>query len=90
MQVGSRATDESGGSVSLADWWVRRARLVVPHLTIAADDALLTFGDALQRTLQAAALPSAPPAGAARHESSPAATGGAQSRMRHMVRNSVS
>lgn len=39
---------------TLSNTWVRRARLALPVLALAADDALLGFGDALQRTLQPA------------------------------------
>ena len=55
LQVASRVAGARGGAELLAGAWVRRASLALPHLTLAADDALLTFGDALQRTLQAAA-----------------------------------
>ncbi len=54
LQVASREAGGGGGAGLLAGAWVRRASLALPHLTLAADDALLTFGDALQRTLQAA------------------------------------
>lgn len=61
LQMASRVTEGQGGPASLADWWVRRARVALPHLHVAADDALLTFGEALQRTLQSVP-PSAPDA----------------------------
>ena len=39
---------------ALSNTWVRRARVLLPLVALAADDALLTFGDTLQRTLQPA------------------------------------
>ena len=39
---------------ALSNTWVRRVRVSLPLVALAADDALLTFGDTLQRTLQPA------------------------------------
>jgi hypothetical protein len=41
-------------SLALSNTWLRRARIKLPPVAIAIDDALLRFGDTLQRTLQPA------------------------------------
>lgn len=54
MQVATVASAGEPPPQALSHTWVRRARVTLPLLALAADDALLAFGDALQRTMQPA------------------------------------
>lgn len=57
MQVATTAVEGEQLPLALSNTWVRRAHVALPPLALAADDALLTFGDVLHRTLQAADAP---------------------------------
>ena len=53
-QVATVLGDGEAPPLALDNTWVRRAQVALPLLALAADDALLAFGEALQRTLQTA------------------------------------
>jgi hypothetical protein len=53
-QVATVLADDRQLAQALSNTWVRRVRISLPLVALAADDALLTFGDTLQRTLQPA------------------------------------
>lgn len=53
LQVATVVVAGEQPPLALSNTWVRRAHVALPPLALAADDALLTFGEALNRTMQA-------------------------------------